>query len=273
MSLRRRLCALLLRGSLARCRPLGDDELGRAAMVFAPHPDDEVLGCGGTILRLRHRGAAVDVVFLTDGGRSHRGPIDRGALQRRRRAEAVRAAALLQVEPTRLHFVGGEDGRLGDDGGTARRAVAALLAERRPPQVFVPYAYDGHPDHRAAHALVHRAIQDVGLHPAVYEYAVHVWRRWPWCGRPPDDVPAGGWRRPLRDLLASLRFLGHVQRVVHIDAVVAAKRRALAAHASQLSDVLPGGPNLQRWSDGEFLAWACGDAELLRQTQAASPLC
>ena len=37
------------------------------AIVFAPHPDDETLGCGGTILKKRSLGAPVEVVFLTDG--------------------------------------------------------------------------------------------------------------------------------------------------------------------------------------------------------------
>ena len=40
--------------------------LGRI-IVFAPHPDDEVFGCGGAILRQVAEGGAVQVVVLTDG--------------------------------------------------------------------------------------------------------------------------------------------------------------------------------------------------------------
>ena len=40
--------------------------LGRVA-VIAPHPDDEVLGCGGTIARLAAAGRQVDVVTVTRG--------------------------------------------------------------------------------------------------------------------------------------------------------------------------------------------------------------
>src|SRR5207248_577693 len=50
-----------------RLREWRADELGRSAIVFAPHQDDEVLGCGGTIVRKLRAGADVTVVFLTDG--------------------------------------------------------------------------------------------------------------------------------------------------------------------------------------------------------------
>src|SRR4051812_37624433 len=40
-------------------------------IVFAPHQDDEALGCGAVIARKRNDGGAVHVVFLTDGSASH----------------------------------------------------------------------------------------------------------------------------------------------------------------------------------------------------------
>lgn len=40
---------------------------GLRTLVVAAHPDDEVLGCGGTIARLRDAGAPVRVVFLAEG--------------------------------------------------------------------------------------------------------------------------------------------------------------------------------------------------------------
>ena len=46
-------------------------DLVRPALVFAPHQDDETLGCGGTILKKRAAGAEVGLVFLADGGTSH----------------------------------------------------------------------------------------------------------------------------------------------------------------------------------------------------------
>src|SRR5438034_31306 len=39
----------------------------RRGLVLAPHPDDEVLGCGGTIARKVRQGTHVSIAFLTDG--------------------------------------------------------------------------------------------------------------------------------------------------------------------------------------------------------------
>ena len=41
--------------------------LNSTVLIFAAHPDDEVLGCGGTIAKLINEGAKVHVVFLADG--------------------------------------------------------------------------------------------------------------------------------------------------------------------------------------------------------------
>jgi hypothetical protein len=45
--------------------------LGKPAIIFAPHQDDETLGCGGTIIRKKQAGANLQIVFMTDGCRSH----------------------------------------------------------------------------------------------------------------------------------------------------------------------------------------------------------
>ena len=41
----------------------------KKVMVFAPHPDDETLGCGGLVRCLRRAGVGVHVVYLTSGDR------------------------------------------------------------------------------------------------------------------------------------------------------------------------------------------------------------
>jgi hypothetical protein len=63
----------LYRAALGKRRNVRDDlSLRRSAVVFAPHPDDETLGCGGTIVRKIRAGARVRLVVMTDGGSSHR---------------------------------------------------------------------------------------------------------------------------------------------------------------------------------------------------------
>ena len=48
-------------------RELDNEDLGRSTIVFSPHPDDETLGCGGTIAMKIKKGYNVSIVFMTDG--------------------------------------------------------------------------------------------------------------------------------------------------------------------------------------------------------------
>jgi hypothetical protein len=65
--LARRALGLLARAALrARDRPLDMRGL-KQALVVAPHPDDDALGCGGTMALMSGGGRPPHVVFLTDG--------------------------------------------------------------------------------------------------------------------------------------------------------------------------------------------------------------
>src|SRR5262245_47526937 len=67
-------------------------------LVIAPHPDDEALGCGGTICLHRKRGDRVHAILLTSGERGIPGVIE-DAARAIREAEARRAAEVLGIEP------------------------------------------------------------------------------------------------------------------------------------------------------------------------------
>lgn len=116
--------------------------LPRRVLVFAPHPDDEVLGCGGLLATLAARGAEVRVVVVSDGARGGSGD----DLAARRAAESRAAGALLGV---REHvFLGLADGAL----GAVHDLVARLRAELdafAPELVLVPGGGEPHADHRA----------------------------------------------------------------------------------------------------------------------------
>ncbi len=63
-------------------------------LIIAAHPDDEVLGCGGTIARLAAEGAQVSILILAEG------------LTSRADFNAVRDAAALTVHHERAHRAG-----------------------------------------------------------------------------------------------------------------------------------------------------------------------
>jgi LmbE family N-acetylglucosaminyl deacetylase len=154
------------------------DLLGlRSALVIAPHPDDEALGCGGLVAALAERGADLAVVFVTDGGASHprsrKWPRPRLAALRAEEASAA-LAALGASGATRLHL-GLPDAGIVRGGPDWRRAVertAQLASALRPALVLAPWRRDPHRDHRDAHALTLEALARTGIRPRLLEYPI-----------------------------------------------------------------------------------------------------
>ncbi len=124
-------------------------------LVLGAHPDDEVLGAGGTIA-LNAGAEAVRVWIATDGTRQQGAAADgQDAYGRRRREEARHAAEALGIpEPV---FGGLPDRGLAEKRRELDAALAALIGEVRPDLILCPSPSEIHPDHRAlAEALFER---------------------------------------------------------------------------------------------------------------------
>jgi LmbE family N-acetylglucosaminyl deacetylase len=122
---------------------------GIRALVFAPHPDDETLGCGGTLACLAAAGSTVKIVVVTDGAGA--GALAAGAVEARRR-EFRAAIDILGVRDAA--FLAEPDGAFRSS-ARFERVIADLLQEFRPDWVFLPSLLDYHRDHVAlAHALL-----------------------------------------------------------------------------------------------------------------------
>lgn len=115
-------------------------------LVLAPHPDDEALGCGGTIALLSRRNIPVSVVFLTDGESLEGEPSS--AVAEARRQEGRSACKILGCPEPR--FLGFPDGGLRDCLGGLFQALAGIIGEEQPDIVFAPSPVDFHADHRVA---------------------------------------------------------------------------------------------------------------------------
>jgi len=203
----------------------------RPAIVLAPHPDDETLGCGAAICRKLDAGSRVAVVLATDGRHSHHsarlGPDE---LVGKRMAEFREACARLGVPEHDLHLLGYEDGTLDDRTDSLTDEVAALIARYDPAELLVPDATDGHPDHRALHDATLAAARRTGFPGHVFAYPVWFWTIKAYLrGHRPGPISA-----PLalaRLLAAPLR--GHPVSV-STDGLLDRKRHAIDAYASQL---------------------------------------
>jgi len=188
------------------------DELappGARLVVVAPHPDDEILACGGLLQLLSPRPSLL--VAVTDGEASHPGsndwPVER--LRATRPCETEAALACLGVAPGVL--------RLGipDGGVTAREAeLKERLAQLLAPNdvVLTTWRYDGHPDHEAtARACLAAASA---------------------CGARTLEAPVWGWHWSAPN--DGAMPLAHARRLALPEPVLARKRAAMACFHSQV---------------------------------------
>lgn len=167
-------------------------------LVLAPHPDDEVLGCGGTILKHLAQGDPVHVVVAFDG----RAGLPANAAEGTRRQEAAAAAQILGLLP--YHFLDHPEGHVPSaaqfEAGV--RQLVELFASVGPEIVYAPWPGEAHVDHRT---LARAAFRAAALHGGKTD----VWGYEVWT--------------PLR-----------ADRVIEISDVWETKVAALEAYASQL---------------------------------------
>ncbi len=122
-------------------------------LVVGPHPDDQELGMGGTIIRLAGQGHRVLLLDMTNGE-----PTPHGSTEIRAR-ESTRAAEILGVERRLL----GLKNREVQATIEARHAVAAVIRAHQASIIFLPYFEDAHPDHIATTRIVEDARFDAKL--------------------------------------------------------------------------------------------------------------
>lgn len=115
----------------------------KRALIIAPHPDDEVLGCGGTMARLADNGADVHVAIVTRGGADRFGP----ELADTVAAEARSAHAELGVAHTHfLNFPAAGLDRVAH--ADMNGAFSDLVVKLMPDTLFLPFLGDVHLDHQ-----------------------------------------------------------------------------------------------------------------------------
>lgn len=111
-------------------------------LVLAPHPDDEAIGCGGTLRRLTENGGRGETVFFTNGKKNDSD--DNEELSRVRVNEARNSAKELGMGKS--HFLGCYDRRLKPD-KKVLDFIVSLIDEMNPDIIFTPFFLDNHPDH------------------------------------------------------------------------------------------------------------------------------
>ncbi|HTF87758.1 MAG TPA: PIG-L deacetylase family protein [Planctomycetota bacterium] len=137
-------------------------------LVCAPHPDDEVLGCGGTIILHAAQGDPVHVVVAFDGllGLAPEWPRDT------RKKEAGRAALALGLRP--YQFLDHPEGHVPTPAEfeTGVRQMAELIDALVPDTIYAPWPGEAHVDHKTLARVVYRARQIVNSKAEVWGFEV-----------------------------------------------------------------------------------------------------
>lgn len=114
----------------------------RKALIIAVHPDDETLGCGGTMLRLRAEGYEVNWGIVTSTK-----PEDGFSAERiaTRHDEMARVAKMYDAVKWEMGF---SSSRLEQyPTGDLVKAFSALIYDIEPELIFLPFHGDAHSDH------------------------------------------------------------------------------------------------------------------------------
>lgn len=187
--------------------PVADPRGWPSAVIVAAHPDDEILGVGGTMAVLAAAGVRLRLIAVTDGEASHPG-VDPEVIARVRTAESASARHVLGIQDIEVIRL-----RLADAGLSGREdELAARLRELCTgfAVCLAPWEGDAHADHEAAGRAARRATGQVLSYP--------IWM-WHWAKPADHRVP---WRRASQTLLPA--------------DVAALKADAIQAFASQLTD-------------------------------------
>jgi N-acetylglucosamine malate deacetylase 1 len=181
-------------------------------LVIAPHPDDEAIGCGGTVLLHMERGDVVNAVFLTSGELGLKQlPCEQA--WKIREAEARRSCKVLGIRPP--EFLRLPDWMMGDDIEGAARKLQEALQKLQPDLIYLPHPAEWHPDHRATLPILRAALHNAKLETR----------------QDSGDTPFAAPRLRGYEVWTPLAEFQHVE---NITSVMATKLRALRKHVSQV---------------------------------------
>lgn len=253
----RRLVRVVLRWT---ARDMTDTTTTRSALVIAPHPDDETLGCGATIARKVAAGTPVTILVVTDGQYSHRSahisPEDLAAL---RRAEMRQCATRLGLAPEDVRWAGFVDGGVADREHDLVQVIGRLIAELRPQEIYATSPREGHADHAVVGRAARRALTESGGAATLFEYPVWLWDTWP--------LQRGARVKSLAQAMGMA--LGRRAHLVRTGSNLRTKLHALQAHESQLRRP-PAVPEDEEWTvlPAAVLANATDSVELFLRSEA-----
>jgi N-acetylglucosamine malate deacetylase 1 len=125
----------------------------KKALIFAAHPDDEILGCGGSIARMTQENIEVHVIFFADGESSREIKASKDDLIKTRKSNAEKACKV--VGCASVDFLGLPDNRMDSINLIdIVKKVEHYINIHKPNKVFTHYGDDLNIDHQIVNQAV-----------------------------------------------------------------------------------------------------------------------
>lgn len=126
-------------------------------LVFAAHPDDELIGCGGSMAKHLKLGNQVKVIYFTSGDAGSL-KYSKQELAKIRENEALRGLEALGSPQIKAQFLRNSDGFLESTNLQALTQAVEAIKSYKPDIVYLLHAEEAHKDHRASNTLIMQAI-------------------------------------------------------------------------------------------------------------------
>ena len=139
-------------------------------MVCAAHPDDEVIGVGGTIAKLSMEGEDVITVLFSYGDKF---PFWEKPLKvrKKRMEEFKKCEKILGVKDT--YLMGYHDLEIHEKKEEAVKRLVRLIRKYKPSRVFTHTVTDGHPDHRAVYDITTEAVKKSLINTQILTFGIN----------------------------------------------------------------------------------------------------
>jgi LmbE family N-acetylglucosaminyl deacetylase len=155
-------------------------------VIFSPHPDDELIGAGGSMLKWKSEGHQVHVIYMSDGRAAYtferandnlieaeETKISEKELAEIRMQEIDEVTKYLNIPNEHVHKFKFPDQKVGDfiDAGVEQCKPIIKDVHR----IVIPSDHNSHVDHQATFDIAVRASQELNLHEIeFYVYAVYL---------------------------------------------------------------------------------------------------
>ncbi len=152
----------LLDSKVSFSKGIGDLIPAERVLVLAPHPDDEVLGCGGTLLRYIQDYSEVIVIYITDGRYGVVGQYT--GIREKEAEEAWKQYKIKQI------FLGFRDSNITEE---LTPRLKLILDSLKPDIIFTPWFLDMHADHKLTSYYLAQALTEISdYNPIISSYEV-----------------------------------------------------------------------------------------------------